>query len=366
MPAPAGGNLKALQMVMVILILVILIAPCARSQSPEQGVNSGQPAIVERVIPIGDYRFHYKNQGAGAPTVVMDAGLCQPMDTWGDVVAQVSAFTPVFIYDRPGLGNSSRILPQGDKQPARPPEMRTSRHIVEELRDLLRKAGVPAPYVLVGHSFGGLNVRLYASQYPDEVAGIVLIDGSNEEEFSRYASLMPAAKRSKYVQLNRGSNCEFVNLEASAVQLREAAPLPRVPLTVISAPPGLGDIDRGQAHLELQADLARRGGSAVHIFADGSDHFIQRDRPDVVVKAIRDVVDRARTSFIPLPTEDDLKQTGIMHVSIPGEAAFSGTALTLSGLAGWRWRKRKRREKTETNRAMRRQAWRKAKKGSGE
>src|SRR5262245_50718273 len=59
-----------------------------------------------------------------------------------------------------------------------------------------------------------------------------------EEEFSRYASLLPATKRSKYVKLNRGSNCEFINLEASAVQLREAATLPHIPLTVISSPPG--------------------------------------------------------------------------------------------------------------------------------
>jgi len=347
------------------LILVIFIAPGARSQSNEQKVDSVKPAIVERTVPIGDYRFHYKDQGTGAPTVVMDGGLCQPMDTWGDVTAQIAAFTRVFIYDRPGLGSSSRILPKGVKQPARPPELRTSRQIVGELRNLLRKAGVPAPYVLVGHSFGGINVRLYASLYPDEVAGIVLIDGTNEEQQSRFSSLIPPAELRKYVQLNRGSNCEFINLEASAAQLREAAAPPHVPIAVISSPPGQADL-MAQSHLELQADLARRSASSVHIFAEGSGHFIQHDRSDVVIKAIRDVVERARTSFIPLPTEDDVKQTRILHVSIPSEAAFSGTALTLSGFAGWRWRKRKRREKTEMNRAQRRQASRKGKKGRWE
>src|SRR5262249_61015705 len=95
-------------------------------------------------------------------------------------------------------------------------------------------------------------------------------------------------------------------------------------------------------------------------------HFIQQDRPDVVIKAIRDMVERVRTSIIPLPTEDDLKQTRILHIPIPGEAAFSGAALTLSGFAGWRWRKRKRREKAEMNRAQRRQELRKGKKGRGE
>jgi len=352
-------------MVLAILILVVLIAPGARSQSHEQRIDSGKPAIVERVVPMGAYRFHYKDQGTGAPTVVMDAGLCQAMDTWDDVTAQIAAFTRVFIYDRPGLGASSRMLPQGAKQPARPPELRTSRRIVEELRDLLRKAGVPAPYVLAGHSFGGMNVRLYASLYPDEVAGIVLIDSSNEEQHSRLASLMPPAERRKYEQLNRGSNCEFINLEESAAQLHEAAALPHVPLTVISSPPVQSDLT-AQAQVELQADLARRSASSVHIFAEGSGHFIQQDRPDVVIKAIRDMVERVRTSVIPLPTEDDLKQTRILHISIPGEAAFSGAALTLSGFAGWRWRKRKRTEKSEMNRAQRRQKLRKGKKGSGE
>src|SRR5262245_33745452 len=353
-------------MVTAPLILVILIAPRARCQSADQGVNSGKQAIVERVVPIGDYRFHFKDQGTAAPTVVMDAGLCQSMDTWDNVTAQVASFTRVFSYDRPGLGKSSRIVPQGVTQPTRQPELRTSRQIVEELRNLLRIAGVPAPYVLVGHSFGGLNVRLYASLHPEEVAGIVLIDGSNEEQHSRYSLHMPPAQRKKYAQLNRGSNCENINIEASANQLREAAALPHIPLTVISAPPGQDDLESAQVHFELQADLARRSGTSVHLFADGSDHFIQRDRPDVVIKAIRDVVDRARAPYISLPTEDDLKQTRILHVSVSGEAAFSGAALTLSGLAGWRWRKRKRRENAEMNRAQRRQASRKAKKGSGE
>jgi len=315
---------------------------------------------------MGDYRFHYIDQGTGAPTVVMDAGLCQPMNTWGDVAAGVAAFTRVFIYDRAGLGGSSRILPQGVDQSARPPGPRTSRQIVKDLRDLLRKAGASAPYVLVGHSFGGLNVRLYASEHPDEVVGIVLIDSSNEEEYSRYASLMAPERKAKYARVNRGSNCEFVNLEFSAAHLREAAPLPPVPLTVITPMPKAANPEALQAHLELQADLARRSAKSVHLFAERSGHFIQRDRPDVVVKAIRDVVDRARVPFIPYPTEDDLKHGRILRLSVPSEAAISGAALALSGLVGWQWRKRKRKAEAELNRAQRRQVLRKAKTGSGE
>jgi len=358
--------LKAVRIALTSLILAVLITPSVYNQAPRQGADSGGPTGVERTVPMGDYRFHYIDQGTGAPTVVMEAGLCQPISTWGDVAAEVAAFTRVFVYDRAGVGGSSGISPQGVDQSARPQGPRTSHRIVKELRDLLRKAGAPAPYVLVGHSFGGLNVRLYASERPDEVAGIVLIDSSNEEEYIRYASLMPPGKKTKYTRVNRGSNCEFVNLDLSAAELREAAPLPPVPLTVITPVPKSANLETSQAHLDLQVDLVSRSAKSVHLFAERSGHFIQRDRPDIVIKAIRDVVDRARAPFIPFPTEDDLKQARILHLSFPSEAAISGAALALSGLVGWRWRKRKRKAEAELNRAQRRQASRKMKKGNGE
>jgi len=351
--------LKVLQMVLGGVILGALVAPSGRGQATGQVASSSKPAVIERTVPMGDYRFHYKDQGTGGPTVVMEAGLCQAMETWGGVVADVAVFTRVFTYDRAGLGSSSRILPQGGKRSARPQELRTSRQIVEELRDLLRKAGLPAPYVLVGHSFGGLNVRLFASQYPNEVAGIVLVDSSSEEEYSRYAALLPPGQQGGYRHVNQGGNCERVDLLASAGQLREAAPLPHVPLTIITPAPKDASKETSQAHLELQADLARRAPNSVHLFAERSGHFIQSDRPDVVIEAIRRVVEQARPYPIPLPTEDDLKQTRILHLSIPGEAMISGATLALSGFAGWRWRKRKRKANSEMNRAQRRQASRK-------
>ncbi len=361
--------MKLLHTLFAISLLIVLIASDNRSQAPQQRASSDKPPVIERSITLGDYRFHYIDRGKGSPTVVMDAGLCQPMNTWDKVTGEVATFTRVFTYDRAGLGSSSRVMPPDAKQSARPPEMRTSRRITRELRDLLRNAGAPAPYVLVGHSFGGLNVRLYASEHPDEVAGVVLIDSSNEGEYSRYASLMAPEKLGSYLRTNRGANCEFINLEASAAELRESAPLPRVPFIVITPTPRLLQLETSQAHLELQADLARRSPSSVHLFAERSGHFIQRDRPEVVVKAIRDVVERVRPIPIPYPTEEDLNQTRILHLSIPSEAAISGAALALSGLAGWQWRKRKRRGKAQMNRAQRRQSLREEKdrrRGSGE
>lgn len=352
--------MKAVRIMLAVLILTALIVGNGRSQTPQQAPGSGKKADTSRSLTLGDYRFHYSDQGTGDPVVVLDAGLCQPMDTWGDVPAAVAAFTRVFAYDRVGLGASTRIAPAPAGKSARPPEMRTSREVVEELRDLLRKAGLPAPYVLVGHSFGGVNVRLYASQYPHEVAGIVLIDSSQEEEYSRSVGFMPPERRQVYTGTYYGGNCERVNLSASSDQLRAAAPLPHVPLVVLTA---LGGVEQQETltHLELQADLARRAPNSDHLIVERSRHFIQLDRPDAVIEAIRSVVERARPEPIPLPTEDDLKQTRILHVFTSSEAVLSEGALALSCLIVWRWRKRKRKGKTELNRAHRRQALRKGK-----
>lgn len=350
--------MKAVRIMLAVLILTALIVGNGWSQTPRQSPGSGKKAGASRSLTLGDYRFHYSDQGTGDPVVVLDAGLCQPMDTWGDVSGAVAAFTRVFAYDRVGLGDSARIAPAG-KSP-RPPEMRTSQQVVQELRDLLRKAGLPAPYVLVGHSFGGVNVRLYASQYPHEVAGIVLIDSSQEEEYSRSVGFMPPERRQVYTRTYYGGNCEGVNLSASSDLLRAAAPLPHVPLVVLTA---LGGVEQQETltHLELQADLARRAPNSDHLIVERSRHFIQRDRPDAVIEAIRSVVERARPYPIPLPTEDDLKQTRILHVFTSTEAVLSEAALALSGLIGWRWRKRKRKGKAELSRAQRRQALRKEK-----
>ncbi|MGE0126696.1 MAG: alpha/beta fold hydrolase [Blastocatellales bacterium] len=352
--------MKAIRIILATLILTVLIAGSGHGQASLQKAGLGKPAVTERTIPIGDYRFHYKDWGAGDPVLVMDAGLCQSLDTWGDVPEKVAAFTRVFTYDRAGLGSSSRILPPGVEKTASPPDMRTSGQMVEELRALLRNAGVPAPYVLVGHSFGGVNVRLFARKYPNEVAGIVLIDGSNEEQYSRFAITMPEKQREDFGHFNRGANCEYVNLEASAAQLSEAPSLPLIPITVLTAASG-NKPENVITHFELQADLARQAPNSIHLVAQRSGHFIQRDRPDAVIAAIGNVVKQARPYPIPLPTEEDLKQARILNITIPSEVYLSGAALALSGLVGWRLRKRKRADKPEPNRAQRRQAMRKEK-----
>jgi len=116
--------------------------------------------------------MHLHVMGEGSPAVILEAGLGASSLSWQLVQPELARLTQVCSYDRPGLGWSD---------PGRTPP--TSRAIVEQLRRLLQTAGVPPPYVLVGHSFGGFTARLYASLYPQEVAGMVLLDALHPREW---------------------------------------------------------------------------------------------------------------------------------------------------------------------------------------
>lgn len=154
------------------------------------------------LVDVGGFRLHLLCQGTGTPTVVMDAGLGDSYLTWQSIQPAVAQSTRVCSYDRAGLGYSD---------PG--PEPRDSRRIVAELHALLRQARLPPPYVLVGHSFGGFNTRLFAYTWPDEVAALVLVDVSHEDQWR----LFPATARSgleRYTrELCRQSRLAWLGIE---------------------------------------------------------------------------------------------------------------------------------------------------------
>ena len=251
-------------------------------------LRRGWLILSGRLIDVGGYRLRIEREGKGTPTVVMDAGLCQVMKTWDRVAAEVAKFAQVVTYDRAGLGGSDLG-----------PRPRTSQQNVTELHSLLVNAGIPGPYVLVGHSFGGLNVRLYASQYPSEVVGVVLIDASHEEQYLRFAALKPLGEREKYLRHEGGANCESVDLLASGKEVHAAASFPPIPLVVLSADPydreGSASGAGARAEMEMQSSLAHLASNSRHVVVKNSGHFIQLDQPDVVIESIRMVVESART-----------------------------------------------------------------------
>ena len=144
-------------------------------------MNSGE------MIDIGDgTSLYFLKKGAGTPAVVFESGFAATSLNWMQIQSRVAEEAQTIVYDRSGLGWST-----GN------PTKRTPSKIAEELRNLLRRAGVEPPYVLVGHSFGGLVVRRFALNYPEEVAGVVLVDPMRTEEWP------PVSERQRHV-LNRG------------------------------------------------------------------------------------------------------------------------------------------------------------------
>jgi pimeloyl-ACP methyl ester carboxylesterase len=239
------------------------------------------------MIDVGGYSLRIDCKGKGGPAVVLDAGLTYGIATWDRVLSQVAESTLVCGYDRAGIGASD------DPGLMR----RTGLEITDELHTLLIKAEVPAPYILVGHSFGALNVRLYASRYPDQVVGIVLVDPSHEDQTSRYAVLMSPEKRAAFLAYEGGNNPEHVDVITTAAQVRAAAPIRDMPFVVITAEhqswlPNTRRIERTRQKLQLE--LVRLVPQGIQIQAKGSDHFVQQDRPELVIQAVQHMLIQVR------------------------------------------------------------------------
>lgn len=133
-----------------------------------------------QLVDVGGHRVHVVQQGTGGPTVVLEAGSGEVASGWTDVAAGLDDLTTVVRYDRAGTAWS---------EPAEEP--RTAEAVIADLRTALREIDAPEPYVLVGHSLGGLYVREFARRYPEEVAGLVLVDARPEDDARRTAALLP-------------------------------------------------------------------------------------------------------------------------------------------------------------------------------
>lgn len=227
--------------------------------------------------------------GSGRQVIVLVAGYGGDHRTWTDVQPSLSSFARVVSYDRLGSGASA---------PSRRP--RVASNFVEELREGLGKAGLNPPYLLVGHSYGGAMVRLFASRYPDEVAGLVLVDPAMEN-FYRRAEVEAAAdylQELEEIQAQADASSsealrrDFLGLETSMQQLRVAPPLAGRAVVLLSAAE-MNLPERLRAvWLDEQARWANAVG-ATRILVN-SGHRIPREQPEAVVRAVQVLLERIR------------------------------------------------------------------------
>jgi pimeloyl-ACP methyl ester carboxylesterase len=249
-------------------------------------------------ITIGQREVAYASFGPGSSTIVLETGLGAESAEWSIVAREVANFARVFHYDRAGRGTSTAA--------AKP---RDALMMVDDLHELLHKADIPGPYLLVGHSFGGLLMRLFARKYRPEVAGLVLVDSMHEDQFDVMGAAFPPPEASDPPALagirqfwtggwkRPDSTTERIDLVESIRQGREITSLDNLPLHVLTAGtfrtmPLVPDAHRDtlQGLWEgLQARFAPLSSRSKQTFVPASGHFIQRDDPHAIVEAIRDV-----------------------------------------------------------------------------
>jgi len=330
--------MKIIRIISILMLVVLILAlgtfiagVIAKSNLVKQYPPPGQ------LVDVGGYKMHIHCTGQGNPTVILDAGLGDFSVTWGLVQPEVAKTTRVCSYDRAGYGWS---------EPS--PHPRTASRMTDELHTLLVNADIQGPYVLVGHSLGGLIVRIYTHSYPDEVVGMVLVDSTHEEQYIRQSAAVP-----KYIEVQRHGSEQvarqyrlfgflgstgimalapqsipnpgfsdasfelykaiwattdfFKTMLAEGEALEEILAEARsmgitsfrnLPVIVISAGPSGSDPNFSDAENQqlrevrkvLQSELSGLSSDSTQIIAEQSSHYIQSDQPDLVIDAIREML----------------------------------------------------------------------------
>jgi pimeloyl-ACP methyl ester carboxylesterase len=322
-------------------LLVVLMAVGAIYQAAASASDLKKYPVTGKLYNIGDYSLNLNCTGTGSPTVVLEAGSGTPGLTWAPVQREIEKSMRVCSYDRAGYGYSE--LARGPLSP---------QQVASDLHALLKAANVPAPYIMVGHSAGGVYVRAYASRYPSEVSGMVLVDSSHEGE----SLILPP----EWVKLNKTQNTmmavcraispfglmrlshmfdaviagvtmdpqvgaaylaatyqtRFCRVSAEEVDALANTPyqpdtsgaLDNMPLVVLTADtseeqlqaqvPGYLKSTVGpevvakvfQANREMQKSLVGLSNLGRQIMVPNSGHMIQLEQPGVVIDAIREVL----------------------------------------------------------------------------
>ncbi|HEX2493733.1 MAG TPA: alpha/beta hydrolase [Steroidobacter sp.] len=220
--------------------------------------------------------------GRGEPTVIFESGLGDTLDAWRGVQPSIaSSCARTLTYSRAGYPGSSPATGARD-----------ARTVVSELRGELRQRGIFPPYVLVGHSLGGLYMQYFARQYPKEVAGLVLIDSTHWNQRLLMGSPMKDKHREVMVFMSFIAQRELADSALAGEQVHTSPPAVRVPTIVLSSTGVLlGETPTARAlAARLQEDIAADFPGARHIRVDRSGHYIQRDRPDVVIRSVRELI----------------------------------------------------------------------------
>ena len=290
--------------------LLCAVGPALASPNPRLPVMPG------KLVDIGGHRLHIYCEGWGKPTVIFDSGAGGFSLEWMRVQKVLARRTRVCSYDRAGYGWSEvGPLPRSIDQ------------ITRELHELLNNAGEQGPYIMAGHSFGGYSAQLFARNYPDKIAGLVLIDSSHPEQAARFPkrngerprTIVPRSRN--YIAFrhimhpnfpkevapvaNRLMNSwnhtmtwreEMMMFPSGAAQLMSSKPMPTTPVVVLTRgrrvwPNNAYGDQMERIWMDLQDELSRLSVKRVHLIAEHSGHQIHLDQPGIVIDALLTLLD---------------------------------------------------------------------------
>ena len=246
------------------------------------------PASTGQCIDVGAYQLFMNVQGTRGPVVVFESGRGNTGDTWNQVVPLVSQFARAVTYDRVNLGYSQN-LPDANTPV-------TAKQIAENLHTLLHTAKLAPPYILVGHSNGGLYIQMFARLYPKEVSGVVFVDAASPDQ--AFSDGLPPQTDPAYG--------EALGFQTSQEQVKHAPAFPHIPIIVLTAsyhgstdptavfhmvsengqPVTMTEAEDQSIWEGYQNQLMQLSPYSTHVYAYGSDHYIQDFQPNLVVDAI--------------------------------------------------------------------------------
>ncbi|MGG0076708.1 alpha/beta fold hydrolase [Bacillus wiedmannii] len=238
---------------------------------------------IEEYVQVDDFKMYSKVfQGKQLqPVIIMEAGYGDYSKTWDHIAEELTEYGTVLSYDRAGLGKSGKSS-----------KRRISSEMVKDLRSCLEQLQLKPPYIFVGHSFGGINARLFATFYPEDMLGIVLVDSTPENYKEDFLPIMSNEfQEAYYKQFVYESSYEEFTFSLSEVN-RCCKSMNDIPLVVLAAGKKAFYSQAAQLKwLQLQEELLRLSSNNKFVIAEQSGHYIQKDEPYYVIDAVKWIVE---------------------------------------------------------------------------
>lgn len=257
---------------------------------------------IEKMIDVGGRILHCCVYGKGSPTVVLVSGFGAPQTYWNPVIPDLAAQTAVLTHDRAGIGKSEiGELPTHGKQAA------------TDLYALLNKLNLPKPYILIGHSYGGSVVRLFASMYPDDIGGIVLEDAQHEDILEEQRKILKGKDLEQLEEMvSRFAPPDNPKTEGdyryiTTEQVKNSKPLPQVPFVVLTAGDrlkGIPPVFSEEANkkivelgIEMQKKLVAMIPGGKHIIVESVGHNMHLERPEALITPVTEMIKEVRNKW---------------------------------------------------------------------